>query len=50
MSGTPEEVAAEVRAFAAIGVTHLALTFASRDPDGLAREADAFVSRVVPLV
>ena len=28
----------------------LALTFASRDPDGLAREADAFVSRVVPLV
>ncbi|MBA3877757.1 MAG: hypothetical protein C0498_12700 [Anaerolinea sp.] len=50
MRGTPEEVAAEVRAFAALGVTHLALAFAAHEPDGLAREAEAFVREVVPLV
>ena len=50
MQGTAEEIAAEIRAFAAIGVNHLALAFASRDPEGLAREADAFVREVLPLV
>jgi len=50
MRGTPEEVATEVRAFAAVGVTHLALSFASHDPEGLAREAEAFVREVPPLV
>ncbi|HEX9550023.1 MAG TPA: TIGR03619 family F420-dependent LLM class oxidoreductase [Candidatus Limnocylindrales bacterium] len=50
MRGTPEEVAAEVQAFAALGVGHLALTFPSRDPEGLAQQAAAFVREVVPLV
>jgi probable F420-dependent oxidoreductase len=50
MRGTPEEVAAEVQAFAALGVGHLALAFPSRDPEGLARQAAAFVREVVPLV
>ncbi|MEW5992024.1 MAG: TIGR03619 family F420-dependent LLM class oxidoreductase [Chloroflexota bacterium] len=50
MRGTPGEVAAEVRAFAAIGVGHLALTFPARDPEALARQAEAFVREVVPLV
>jgi alkanesulfonate monooxygenase SsuD/methylene tetrahydromethanopterin reductase-like flavin-dependent oxidoreductase (luciferase family) len=50
MQGTPEEVASEIRAFAAIGVGHLALTFPSRDPEALARQAEAFVREVVPLV
>ncbi len=50
MRGTPEEVAAEVRAFADLGVTHLALAFAARDPEGLAREAEAFIRDVAPLV
>jgi alkanesulfonate monooxygenase SsuD/methylene tetrahydromethanopterin reductase-like flavin-dependent oxidoreductase (luciferase family) len=50
MQGTPEEVASEIRAFAAIGVGHLALAFPSRDPEALARQAEAFVREVVPLV
>ena len=50
MSGTPEEVAAEVRAFAAVGVTHLALSFAAHDPEGIARQAEAFIGEVAPLV
>lgn len=50
MQGTPDEVAAEIRAFSALGVTHLALAFAAHDPDGLAREAEAFVREAVPLV
>ena len=50
MRGTPDEVAAEIRAFAALGVAHLALGFAALDPEGLARETDAFVREVVPLV
>ncbi|HSO28871.1 MAG TPA: TIGR03619 family F420-dependent LLM class oxidoreductase [Candidatus Sulfomarinibacteraceae bacterium] len=50
MRGSADDVAAEVRAFAALGIGHLALAFPSRDPDGLAREAEAFVREVVPLV
>ncbi len=50
LQGTPSDVAAEIRAFAALGVDHLALAFASHDPGGLAREAEAFVREVVPLV
>jgi probable F420-dependent oxidoreductase len=50
MRGSPDEVASEIRAFAALGVGHLALAFASRDPDGLAREAETFVREVAPLV
>jgi probable F420-dependent oxidoreductase len=50
MRGTPEDVAAEVRAFGDLGVTHLALGFAARDSEGLAREAEAFIRDVAPLV
>lgn len=50
MRGSPEDVAAEIRAFAALGVEHLGLAFGSHDPDGLASEAEAFVREVVPLV
>lgn len=49
MRGTPEAIATEIRAFAALGVEHLALGFAARDPEGLAREVEAFVREVVPL-
>ena len=50
MQGTPEDVAAEVRAFAGVGVGHLAVSFGEATPDGLARAAEAFVREVVPRV
>lgn len=50
MQGSPEEVAAEVLAFAAVGVGHLAMSFGQATPDGLARAAETFVREVVPLV
>ena len=48
--GSPTEVAAEIRAFAALGVDHLALTFPPRDADALGRAVERFKSEVVPLV
>ena len=42
MRGTPEEIAAEVRAFAGLGVEHLALWFETDDPEALAAEAERF--------
>lgn len=50
MHGTPEDVAAEIRAFAALGVSHLALAFPPRDAVGLTAAVDRFVAEVVPLV
>ena len=50
MHGSPEEIAAEVQAFAAIGVTHLALWFGSTDPDEVVASAERFARDVVPLV
>ena len=50
MRGTPDEMAAEVRAFAAIGVEHLALAFQATDPDEVVRRAERFDREVVPLV
>ena len=49
MHGSPEEIAAEVRAFADLGVTHLALHFGTTDPAELAAHAQRFVDEVVPL-
>jgi probable F420-dependent oxidoreductase len=49
MHGTAEDVAAEIRAFAALGVSHLALAFPPRDPEGLVRAVDRFVADVLPL-
>lgn len=50
MRGTPEDVAAEVRAFADLGVDHLAIQFPERDPEGIVRAMDRFMSEVAPLV
>lgn len=50
LRGTPPEIAAEIRAFAEIGVDHLMLAFAEHDPDGLARATERFMGEVVPLV
>ena len=49
LRGTPEEIAAEIRAFAEIGVSHLLVAFAERDPEGLAAAAERFMAEVVPL-
>jgi probable F420-dependent oxidoreductase len=50
MHGTPDQVAAEIRAFAAAGVDHLLLVFPERDPDGLRRAVERFVTEVKPLI
>jgi probable F420-dependent oxidoreductase len=50
MHGSPADVAAEVHAFAALGVTHLAVAFSPRDADGLGRAIERFTAEVVPLV
>ena len=50
MRGTPDEMAAEVRAFAAIGVEHLGLAFQATDPDEVVRRVEQFDREVVPLV
>lgn len=47
--GTPEEMAAEVRAFAALGVTHLALAFETTDAAGVVGRIERFASEVAPL-
>jgi probable F420-dependent oxidoreductase len=49
MHGSPADVAAEIRAFAALGVTHLALAFPPRDADGLTRAVERFMTEVVPI-
>jgi probable F420-dependent oxidoreductase len=48
--GSPEEAAGEIRAFAALGVDHIALMFPSRDAAGLAHDVEGFVREVIPLV
>ncbi|MEA2653311.1 MAG: hypothetical protein QOI37_538 [Chloroflexota bacterium] len=50
MHGSPEEIAAEVRAFAALGVEHLALSFVTTDPVALVASAERFDREVAPLV
>ena len=50
MHGSPADVAGEIRAFAALGVDHLALAFTPRDADGLRRAVERFLAEVVPLV
>ncbi|MGZ9277367.1 MAG: TIGR03619 family F420-dependent LLM class oxidoreductase [Candidatus Limnocylindrales bacterium] len=48
--GTIEEMAAEVRAFADLGVTHLALWFDTTDPETLRDRCERFDREVAPLV
>ena len=50
MHGTPQEIAAEVRAFAGVGVTHLALAFGTTDAAEVVARAERFASEVAPLV
>lgn len=50
MRGSPEAIAAEVRKFAGLGVTHLALWFGTTDPGEVAGRAERFAREVVPLV
>ena len=50
MHGSPEAVAEEVRAFAALGVSHLALHFEDPDPARLVAAAERFHTEVEPLV
>lgn len=50
MHGSPAEIAAEIRSFAATGVEHLALAFPERDRAGLTRAVERFVREVAPLV
>ncbi|HEY7591349.1 MAG TPA: TIGR03619 family F420-dependent LLM class oxidoreductase [Candidatus Limnocylindrales bacterium] len=48
MRGNPEQIAAEVRAWAAVGVTHLALWLGPRDPQGVVAAAERFAREVAP--
>jgi probable F420-dependent oxidoreductase len=50
MRGAPEEMAAEVRKFADIGVTHLALWFGSTEPGEVVARAERFAGEVAPVV
>ena len=50
MRGTAEEIAAEVRKYAALGVEDLAVAFNDLGPDELVAAAERFTSEVVPLV
>jgi probable F420-dependent oxidoreductase len=48
--GTVEEMAAEIRAFAELGVEHLAVWFDATDADGLVRLMERFDREVAPLI
>lgn len=50
LRGTPEEVAAEIRVFAGIGLDHLLIVLPELDPEGLTRAAERFMAEVAPLV
>ncbi|MBA2314845.1 MAG: TIGR03619 family F420-dependent LLM class oxidoreductase [Chloroflexi bacterium] len=49
LRGSPEEMAGDVRAFAALGVEHLALSFGETEPEAVAAAADRFAREVAPL-
>jgi alkanesulfonate monooxygenase SsuD/methylene tetrahydromethanopterin reductase-like flavin-dependent oxidoreductase (luciferase family) len=48
--GTPDEIAAEFRAFAALGVEDVALWFVARSSEQLVEAAERFAAEVSPLV
>jgi len=50
LRGTPDEIAAEVQAWANTGVDHLALAFDERDPARLTTLMDRFATEIVPRV
>jgi len=48
--GSPAEIAGEIRAFADVGVEHIALAFPEKDPEGITRAVERFATEVLPLV
>ena len=50
LGGTPEEMAARVRAYADAGTNHLALDFGETDPDLAAKAIERFEREVVPAI
>jgi len=50
MRGSAAEIAAEVKAFGELGVTHLALSFGATDPEQLVARVERFQRDVAPLV
>ena len=50
MHGSPDEIAAEIRAWAGIGVEHLALTFPATDPAGIVAQSERFATEVLPRI
>jgi alkanesulfonate monooxygenase SsuD/methylene tetrahydromethanopterin reductase-like flavin-dependent oxidoreductase (luciferase family) len=46
LSGTPEQMVATLREFAALGVSHFAVDFAETDPDKVVRLIERFDSEV----
>jgi hypothetical protein len=50
MRGSAEQVAEEARAFADLGVEHLALFFAESSAEGVVEAAERFAAEVAPLV
>ena len=47
LRGKPDEMAAEIGAWEAVGLDHLALYFDVTDPEGIARVVDRFASDVL---
>ncbi|MFL5674824.1 MAG: TIGR03619 family F420-dependent LLM class oxidoreductase [Chloroflexota bacterium] len=50
MRGDPDAIAAQVRAWASIGVEHIALYFDTTDPEEIVERVERFGREVVPLV
>jgi probable F420-dependent oxidoreductase len=50
LRGSPEQIVAEIRAFAALGVDHLAVAFPERDPGGITGSMERFLTEIAPLV
>jgi probable F420-dependent oxidoreductase len=47
LAGTPEQMIAEIRAFANVGTSHLAFDFAETDPDAVVRLMERFDAEVL---
>lgn len=50
LRGSPDAVAAELRAFREVGVRHVALAFEAPDPEAFVRQVERFASEVLPAV
>ena len=50
MQGDPDDIAAEIRSWAALGVEHLAVWVETTDPAVLDRDLTRFAREVAPLV